>query len=77
LGLFEGNLKTFLRGLFFLIEFEKVDKGDYFYWVWADEDFLPYVWPSQKDIESAPKPVLLRDIHPDWPIGFVLQILFL
>ena len=52
------------------MEFEKIQKEGFHYWVWTEEDFLPYAWPSEKDIRAAPKPLMLRDLHPDYPMGF-------
>ncbi|HZX19938.1 MAG TPA: GNAT family N-acetyltransferase [archaeon] len=52
------------------MEFFKVTGHGFEYWVWLDEDYLPYIRPTEKDIKDAPKPLLLRDIPPEWPIGF-------
>jgi len=54
------------------VEFFKVQikDSDLYYWVWLDEDYFPYLTPSEKDISDAPKPLLLRDLPPDYFLGF-------
>ena len=55
------------------MEFQKVEKDEFSYWVWLDEDYLPYINPTEEDIKNAPKPLLLRDINPNSKIGFETQ----
>jgi len=55
------------------LEFQKVEKDEFSYWVWLDEDYLPYINPTEEDIKNAPKPLLLRDINPNSKIGFETQ----
>ncbi len=54
------------------MEFLKVQikDSDLHYWVWLDEDYFPYVKPTEKDIFDAPKPILIRDLPPEYFIGF-------
>lgn len=53
------------------MEFQKIKiKGNLFYWIWKDSDYLPYAWLDKKDLKNLPTPFLITSIHPDCPIGF-------